>query len=374
MLIYFWIVVVFVFGVVVGSFLNVCVARLPMEKSLIWPGSRCGSCLQPIRWYDNIPLISYLVLRGKCRHCHARFSIRYFAIELLTGLGFVGLMYLEVALNIHQWSRCNVNQFDIDFGLYPWQWWVGFGFHAILFSFLLAASFCDIESRTIPLGLTVTGTIIGLIGAILLPWPWPWTPAEALAPIRQFQQKQVMFGNQPIAWWMLPNGIGPKEGIYPWPFWGPVPQWAPPGTWQMGLATGLIGLLAGSMFVRAVAFLFSKGLGKEALGLGDADLMMMAGAFLGWQLVVVAFFVSVFPALFVGVFQIIFYRDSSLPFGPSLAMGVLITMLCWRWIAPAVQILFFWDLMLICLVVVAAGFMFLSSFMLRAFRPKDARS
>src|SRR5437762_12153215 len=103
MLTYFWLFLVFVVGLVVGSFLNVCVARLPLEKSLIWPGSRCGHCLQRVRWYDNLPLISYLVLRGRCRTCGAHFSARYFFVELLTGLGFLGLFYAEVVANIHGW-------------------------------------------------------------------------------------------------------------------------------------------------------------------------------------------------------------------------------------------------------------------------------
>src|SRR5438270_1536709 len=87
----FLLLFVFVFGTIVGSLLNVCIYRIPLEKSIIWPGSRCSNCLQAVRWYDNIPLLSYLRLRGRCRTCHARFSSRYFWIELLTGLCFAGL-------------------------------------------------------------------------------------------------------------------------------------------------------------------------------------------------------------------------------------------------------------------------------------------
>src|SRR5207244_12084750 len=100
MLVYYWLFVVFVLGTIVGSFLNVCIYRIPLEKSILWPGSRCGSCLQPVRWYDNIPLLSYLLLRGRCRTCHSAFSARYFLIELLTGLCFVGLFYLEIVDNV----------------------------------------------------------------------------------------------------------------------------------------------------------------------------------------------------------------------------------------------------------------------------------
>ena len=95
-------VAVFVIGAAVGSFVNVCVHRLPYEKSLLWPGSRCGSCFQPVHLYDNIPLVSYWVLRGRCRSCGARFSSQYFLVELFTGLAFVGLLYLVVAL-LYRW-------------------------------------------------------------------------------------------------------------------------------------------------------------------------------------------------------------------------------------------------------------------------------
>src|SRR5581483_12454833 len=91
---------VFIIGTVVGSGINVCVVRLPYEKSLVWPGSHCGRCFQPVRWYDNVPLISYLALRGRCRSCGAPFSMRYFLVELLTGCLFVGLFYLEVVHNV----------------------------------------------------------------------------------------------------------------------------------------------------------------------------------------------------------------------------------------------------------------------------------
>jgi len=90
-----------------------------------------------------------------------------------------------------------------------------------------------------------------------------------------------------------------------------------------------------------VRYLFSKGLGAEALGLGDADILMMAGAFLGWQPVVIAFFVAVAPALLFGVAQLIIKGDNALPFGPSLAVGLMTTWLGWQWIGPRVQMLFF---------------------------------
>jgi leader peptidase (prepilin peptidase)/N-methyltransferase len=95
------------------------------------------------------------------------------------------------------------------------------------------------------------------------------------------------------------------------------------------------------VMLRGVRFLFGIGRGIEGLGVGDADLMMMAGAFIGWQPVVLAFFVSVFPALFFAIGQVILRGNQTLPFGPSLALGVVITVLAWPRLGPNFQMLFF---------------------------------
>jgi leader peptidase (prepilin peptidase)/N-methyltransferase len=365
-----WLLLVFLCGTAVGSFLNVCIARLALEKSILWPSSHCGSCYQAIRWYDNLPLIAYVWLRGRCRKCGARFSIRYFLVELSTGLGFAGLFYLEVIQNIHQWEVPVRDAFAKDMGLYPWQWWLGWGFHATLFSFLVVAAGCDLDRREIPLSLTVTGTLVGLVGAAVFAWPWPYHPAPQgrdRDPFRSLtkslnEHERRPSGDQP--WLSVPI----KEALYPWPIWGPVPAWAPGGTWYTGLLTGLAGALAGTLVLRGVAFLFGAGLGEEAMGLGDADLMMMAGAFMGWQPVLVAFLISVVPALFIGVGQLAIRRDNSLPFGPSLAIGVMTTILCWRWIGPQVQVLFFWGEVLLLLAGLGGAMLVGGAFLFRLLR------
>ena len=206
--------------------------------------------------------------------------------------------------------------------------WTVFVFHAIFISYLIVASFIDLDHREIPLSITLPGTVIGMIGAVLLAWPWPNPIAVA-----------AVLPTTP--WWHLPPG-SIVEGLYPWPFWGPLPAWfAPGGNWQMGLATGLAGVLAGTLMLRAIRFLFGLGLGIEALGLGDADLMMMAGSFLGWQPVVVGFFIGVFAGLLFGILQWVVRGENMLPFGPGLAIGVVVSFLCWRWIGPNLQQAFF---------------------------------
>jgi leader peptidase (prepilin peptidase)/N-methyltransferase len=357
MLIAFWIAFVFIIGLNVGSFLNVVVARLPMDKSLIWPGSRCMACAQPIRLYDNLPILGYLLLRGKCRTCGASFSVRYLLLELATALGLVALFVLEMVYNVHDWPArlpALVRQ-----GWYPWAWWCGYAYHALLFCLLLAASVCDLERREIPLKITLTGTYLGLIGAILMPWPWPRTPAQALP---------VLGRNAPGWEWMDP-GAGLRGGIYEWPFWGPLPDFCGDGgNWQTGLLTGLIGLMAGTFLLRTIGGVFGFGLGREALGMGDADLMMMAGAFLGWQPMVAGFFLSVVPAVIFGGLNLMIKGDNSLPFGPSLAAGVMTACLTWRWLGPHLQQLFFFGTLMIGLVVVMVVFLFVSSFILGRLR------
>ncbi len=87
-------VFVFAFGLLIGSFLNVCIARLPQSLSIIKPRSRCPKCLTPINFYDNIPLLSFILLRGRCRHCSLPIPWRYPAVELLTG-GVTALLFLK---------------------------------------------------------------------------------------------------------------------------------------------------------------------------------------------------------------------------------------------------------------------------------------
>jgi leader peptidase (prepilin peptidase)/N-methyltransferase len=166
--------------------------------------------------------------------------------------------------------------------------------------------------------------VVGLIGSALLAWPYP----DA--------------GPAPYPQATLRLFTPPAPGLYPWPVWQPweLPAWLAPGTWQLGLATGLAGALAGLLTLRGVRFLFGLGRGKEGLGIGDADVMMMAGAFIGWQPILVAFFVGVFAALFVGVAQLLRKGDHPLAFSPALAVGVLATLLAWPYLGRTFYLLF----------------------------------
>ena len=135
---------IFLLGISIGSFLNVCIYRMGRQESIIKPASYCPHCKKPIRWYDNIPLLSYVLLKGRCRDCAQKISFRYFLVELLTGLIFLGL-----------YRR---------FGLSP----MAFSYF-ILVSSLIVATFVDFEFRIIPDEISLGGIVVGLILSFLIP-------------------------------------------------------------------------------------------------------------------------------------------------------------------------------------------------------------
>jgi prepilin signal peptidase PulO-like enzyme (type II secretory pathway) len=203
-------------------------------------------------------------------------------------------------------------------------------------------SLCDLNDMEIPLSITFTGTLVGLVFAVCFPWPFPSTHVVRLFPI--------------------------PTGLYPWPVWYPLPSWLPAGSWRLGLATGLAGALAGMLVLRAVRFLFGLGRGLEGLGMGDADFMMMAGSFLGWQPVVLAFFISVFPALLFGLAQLARTGDQHMPFVPPLAIGVLLTLYGWTRISPGFREFFFQPLLLLVVGAIGGLFLLVAAFLLRLVR------
>ncbi len=319
-----WLVGVFVLGVCAGGAINYCFYRLPLEKSLLWPGPRCGHCLQPIRWHDCVPLVGYALLRGRCRTCGQRIPLRHPVVELGTGLMFVGLFYLEIGRNLLALPYLQARQVEVAAGDIPSSAWFLFACHAVLISLLLLTSLCDLDDMAIPLPITISGTLLGLTCSALFAWPFP-DAGQAL----------------PLVRGMVPPRLPP--GLYPWPVWYPLPEWLPSGSWQLGLATGLAGALAGMLVMRIVRFTFGVTRGIEALGIGDADLMMMAGAFVGWQPVLLSCFVAAFPGLLFGLIQLIRRGNQALPFGPSLALGVVLTLWLWPYLgdSDALRMVFF---------------------------------
>ncbi|MFO0890795.1 MAG: prepilin peptidase [Isosphaeraceae bacterium] len=294
---------VFVVGTVVGSFLNVCIYRIPWEKSVIWPGSTCPRCWNPIAAQDNVPILSWLALRGECRVCGAPISVRYPLIELLVGLLFLAFYYVDVV----QGTRGPYGH-EIVAPLST------FGYHAILAALLVAATFIDYDLFIIPDQITVTGMVLGLGLGTLFPWVRP-----------------------------EPSAAATRLG---------------------GFGVGLIGLLVGAALTQGTRVLGSRVFGREAMGFGDVTLMGMIGSFLGWHAAVLTFFAGAFFGLAHALWKLAAYvrkwvsgtklssADRELPFGPYLSMGAIAMALSWSWLWPrwgraqfgAIGWLFWWML------------------------------
>ncbi len=137
-------IILFIFGLAIGSFFNVCIYRIPRNKSLVFPASHCPNCKKPISPYDNIPVLSYLILKGKCRNCKKSISIRYPIVELLTALFFATAAF----------------KFGPTIPL----------LRAIIFlSFLLIVTFIDLEYQIAPFRITIPAVILGLVSSFFLP-------------------------------------------------------------------------------------------------------------------------------------------------------------------------------------------------------------
>ncbi len=147
--------IVFAFGAVIGSFLNVCIHRMPLDQSIVTPPSHCPHCNQRIRWADNIPLFSYLALGRKCRNCEAKISPRYFLVELLTAVLFL-LMWLKLT----QWDNPHAHSI-YDLLKAPIYWMVIAG--------LIVATFIDFEHYIIPNEITFGGILEGLLLSAVYP-------------------------------------------------------------------------------------------------------------------------------------------------------------------------------------------------------------
>ena len=147
--------VVFVVGLLVGSFLNVCIYRIPRKKSIVWPASRCASCERSLAWFENIPVLSYAALRGRCRTCGTRISLQYPIVELVTGIAFA----LDYAA----------------FGFAP------LFFVRALFACALIVLFAiDFEHQLLPNVITVPGIVAGFVASLVLP-PGPLMSLAGIA-------------------------------------------------------------------------------------------------------------------------------------------------------------------------------------------------
>ena len=225
----------FIFGLSIGSFANVCIYRLPKKKSVVSPVSYCTACLVPIRPLDNIPIISYLVLRGRCRDCNNNISVIYPVIEIITALLLLAGFF----------------KFGLTFD---------FLVYFVLAPTLVIITVVDIKHQIIPDIITLPGLALGLAA----------------------------------------------------------------GSYSIGYANSFMGFLLGCGLFYLLAILSNGGIGG-----GDIKYIAAAGAFVGWQKVLLIIFIGAVLGTFVGLFQIGFQkktRKNIIPFGPFLSVATLITL------------------------------------------------
>jgi leader peptidase (prepilin peptidase) / N-methyltransferase len=291
----------FLVGLLFGSLLNVCIARLPLHESIVTPRSHCPACGHTIRWYDNIPLLSWVVLRARCRDCKARISWQYPAVELLTGIWFarVGgdLYYLW---NIYAISGGDMHystseSISLSIPL------IGF---AILGFLLIGLMVMDWQTHRLPDAFTLTGTAIGLFLVCV--------QAIFLEP----GQDQVLLANQHIQ--LRSPGSGSYEGNV---------FLTGPEVLIFGRIAAVVGAALLLLIVRWVYKAIRK---RDGMGLGDVKMLAMIAAFLGFTQSLVALFAGAFAASFYGVFLIVTGKAraaTKLPFGSFLAVGGLLAAL-----------------------------------------------
>lgn len=229
-------------GLVVGSFLNVCIWRIPRDEGLVFPGSHCPQCNGPIDWYDNIPLVSFVLLASRCRQCKAPIHWRYPLVEGLT-TGLYLITVLHFGFNIRT------------------------VFLLLFLSVLVVITFIDLDHGIIPHILSLPVIPIGLVASILTYDP---PPLDAVT-----------------------------------------------------------GALVGAGLVYLVAVYAEVAFKQESMGGGDATLLSMIGAFLGWRLMLVSFCVAVAAGACLSLSLIVartLTRKDRIPFGPFLAFGALVAL------------------------------------------------
>jgi len=258
-----------ILGAVVGSFLNVIIHRLPREESIVLPSSRCPSCGGTIAFYDNVPVLSYILIGGRCRSCKSHISARYPAVEALTALLFVLVAWhdgLTLAL-----------PFDL-----------------IFISAITALVFIDAEHMILPNAITYPGIVFAVVARLAIPY---------LLGRPHFDDLEMLLN-------------GPLAGM---------PLWA------ASLVGAFLGALIGGGSLWLMGWTWEKLRGIEAMGLGDVKMMFMVGAYLGWRLTILNIFVGVLSGSIIGMALMARQRERNmqmlLPFGVFLGIGAIVALL-----------------------------------------------
>lgn len=251
----------FTIGTFLGSFLNVCIYRVPNGISIVRPRSHCISCKTPLRFYNNIPVISFLLLRGRCKNCGAEISPRYLIVEVLSGIICVLL----------------VREFGITLQAF---------FYLIFLFCLVVVTFIDIEHMIIPNVITIPGIFIGIVyGIIRTDWG---NLTTFLTDSDAHPYKIVsIIGSQPVF-------------------------------------DSIFGAILGGGLLYLIALLYLTLRKREGMGMGDVKLLAMIGAFLGWKSIIYVTLISSLLGTIVGLAIIVYKRGDiryALPFGPFLSLA-----------------------------------------------------
>ncbi|GAB4134953.1 MAG: A24 family peptidase [Planctomycetaceae bacterium] len=323
----------FIVGTVIGSFLNVCIHRLPKHdrlwdqlRGLSWPPSHCPKCKTRIARGDNIPILGWLKLRGRCRSCSLRISPRYPLIELGNGLLFVLVYWIEVPANLRGGGGSSLHSmygpqmFDIwtTAGWIHWR----YVYHMVMFEALVVATFIDFDEMIIPDGSTVPAMMVGILGG--------WGLGQVfLVPVWFQNSRDLIIWKSFTPEWFHPLLSGPD-----------LPAWISAHPHWHGLAVSIAGCLVGGGIVWAVRIIGHWVLKREAMGFGDVVLMAMVGSFVGWQPALVIFFIAPFCALAFILVALLTRRGQEIPYGPYLSLGTLVLILGWDKIWPKVERIF----------------------------------
>jgi leader peptidase (prepilin peptidase) / N-methyltransferase len=256
-------ITIFWLGAAIGSFLNVVVYRIPAGLSILWPPSRCPKCLHGLGAGENIPILGWLLLGGKCRHCQTPIASRYPIVEAATAIIFV-IVYNRFGISIET---------------------IGY---SLFMCWLLALSLIDLDTMTLPNSLTQSGLIVGL----------------------GFQIATGLLDNLSI------NGM--KEHLF----------------------QGIVGMVLAIWIYDTIQLVGTWMLGQSAQGGGDAKLMAMVGAWLGWKSVLLTgFLASVFGATLMGgaLGLGLIQRRQKFPLGPFIALAATVSLFAGDWLISSYQ-------------------------------------
>ncbi len=354
------IAVAFLFGAFIGSFLNVCIHRLPRNESVVHPPSRCYSCGTHVQWYDNLPILSWLILRGRCRWCYAPFSIRYLLIEALVG-GITAAVAWAAFQPEHRWTAWWAQAAGMQEAMAQ-----ALACAAILALtyYLIVSVFTDLDHMIIPDELTksfqVAAPFLAALTGANLAFGWApagWllkhdafggvatavTPfvtavAAALAVLwLSLPLARVVYGRfcaGPMAW-TADDHRGFRTGVL-WFTAAMIPPtvvavWAighpgPIRVFGLALAQAVLGSLAGWMSLYLIGLVGTVVFRRNAMGFGDVKFLAPIGCFLGPVGVVYAFFCAAIIGTAIGIPMRLLRARREIPFGPYLALGAAVVL------------------------------------------------